>query len=116
MSDEKLKKQRFSETKNFLLFQSKVLKNQKTRVVFEDEVRPHYKVSKALIYELQKLIEFLNMNELVKDSFVEQISQYETLLETVKVDENRQSLEISEQVFSKIEEIREEIKKIVLES
>jgi spore germination protein GerM len=116
MSTESLKKQRFTETKNFLLFQSKVLKSQKTRVVLEDEEHPQYKVSKSLIYELQKLIDFLNMNELVKECFLTQIDQYTELLALVSIEENRKSLEISQEIFSKIEEIREEIKQIVLES
>ncbi|MCO4784115.1 MAG: hypothetical protein KC646_17450 [Candidatus Cloacimonetes bacterium] len=116
MSSDKLKKQRFTETKNFLLFQSKVLKNQKTRVVIENEEKAQYIVSKNLIYELQKLIEFLNMNDLVKDCFLDQISQYSDLLVLVEDEQNRQSLEVSNDIFTKIEEIREQIKQIVLES
>ncbi|MCJ8346141.1 hypothetical protein MJH12_11420 [bacterium] len=110
MQEDELKKLRFTETKNFLLFQSKVLKNQKTRVIVENEEQAHWKISKNLQYELQKLLEFLKMNDLVKHEFSDQILEYEKLKLLLDVDSNLESTDFANEVFQTIEEIREQIK------
>ncbi|PCJ15078.1 MAG: hypothetical protein COB02_18335 [Candidatus Cloacimonadota bacterium] len=110
MQEEEIKKLRFIEVKNFLLFHSKVLKNQKSRVVIKDEESANWKVSKNLQYELQKLIDFLNENDVIKDKFQDEIIQYQEIKNIVDDEKNREDIKIAQEVFDKIENIREQIK------
>lgn len=100
---------RLSEVRTFLLFQCKVLRNQKKRYVSGPEQSPCFLVGSGMSYELQKMDEFLSQSDILKDYYAEIILFIRELRGELESEEPQRNPEKASMFFNQIEALMDKI-------
>lgn len=100
---------RLSEVRTFLLFQCKVLRNQRKRYVSGPENKPSFLVGSGMSYELQKMDEFLSQSEILQDCYAEIILFIRDLRKELESEEPQRKPEKALMFFNQIEALMDKI-------
>lgn len=100
---------RLSEVRSFLLFQCKVLRNQRKRLISGPEQNPRFLVGSGMSYELQKMDEFLSQSEQISLYYAEIIEFIRQLRSDLLSGEAMTDLSAAGMFFEQIESLMDKI-------